>query len=306
MYQTQRFDPALPDTVPPAAIFRSFWQGGFECSTHVLRSGERLDLIAATGHDRAAEADFRQLQGFGIRTVRDGLRWHLIDRGGAYDFSSFRAMIRAARRAGTQVIWDLMHYGSPDGVDVFAPQFVDRFARFAAAAARVLAEETDEVPFWCPINEISFAAWGGGDVGYLNPFAQGRGFELKVQLARAAIAAMVELRAVDPRARFVHCEPAIVIHPAPDGTRAAEAQERHEQQFQAMDLISGRLWPQIGGAPEFLDVVGMNYYVQNQWRIDGENLYPVDPEFRPVRASAGRSARAIRSPCRDLGNRDRG
>ena len=71
------------------------------------------------------------------------------------------------------------------------------------------------IPFYCPVNEISFHAWGGGDAACLNPYTRGRGFELKVQLARASIAAMHEILAVDPRARFVHCEPAINIAARP-------------------------------------------------------------------------------------------
>jgi hypothetical protein len=34
--------------------FRSFFLGGFECSTHRLRSGKRLDLIRSTRHDELA------------------------------------------------------------------------------------------------------------------------------------------------------------------------------------------------------------------------------------------------------------
>ena len=31
------------------SLFRSFFLGGFECSTHRRKDGRRLDLIAATG-----------------------------------------------------------------------------------------------------------------------------------------------------------------------------------------------------------------------------------------------------------------
>jgi hypothetical protein len=60
-------------------IFASFFLGGFECSTHRLRNGRRLDLVAATEHDRLAASDYRVLREHGIRTVREGLRWHLIE-----------------------------------------------------------------------------------------------------------------------------------------------------------------------------------------------------------------------------------
>ena len=85
-------------------------------------------------------------------------------------------MLQAAREAGTQVIWDLLHYGWPCGLDIWKPEFVTRFALFAAAAAKTVKEYSDDIPFYAPINEISFMAWGGGDVGYLNPFAHDRGF----------------------------------------------------------------------------------------------------------------------------------
>ena len=269
---------------PPPRLFRSFLQGGFECSTHRLASGRRLDLIASTGHDIHAEADYRQLARLGLRTVRDGLRWHLAEpTPGQYDFSSVRPMLRAAHRAGSQVIWDLLHYGWPDHIDIWSPAFVDRFARFARAAAQVHRDETDQVPFWCPINEISFFAWAGGDARYLNPFAAGRGYELKVQLARASIAAMHELRDIDPRARFVHCEPLIAIHHDPaTGRQRSEAEGWHQAQFQAAELLSGRLWPQIGGDPGFLDIVGVNYYATNQWIHAGPPIDTGHPLYRPL------------------------
>ncbi len=280
------FDALLAERVPapPPGVFKSYFQGGFESSTHRLGSGRRLDIIASSGHDSNALGDYRQLAEHGIRTVRDALRWHLIEPSpGRYDFSSFRCMAKDAKTAGTQVIWDLMHYGWPDDLDIWGAAFVDRFARFAAAAARNHRDMTDEVPFWCPVNEISFFSWGGGDVGYLNPFARGRGFELKVQLARASIAAMHELRAVDPRARFVHCEPAIAISWDPArGRPYGEAEGWHQAQFQAFELISGRMWPQIGGDASFLDIVGLNYYSNNQWVHAGPPVDIDSPFYRPL------------------------
>ena len=59
--------------------FKSFFLGGFECSCHVLRSGRRLDMIAATCHDRFAAADYERLNSVGIYSARDGVRWHLIE-----------------------------------------------------------------------------------------------------------------------------------------------------------------------------------------------------------------------------------
>lgn len=272
---------ALIDTVlaeqaaaPAPTLFDSLIQGGWESSTHRRRDGRRLDVIASIGHDGHAAQDYRQLQDLGIRTCRDALRWPLIDQGGTLDLASWTPMIAAACDAGTQVVWDLMHYGWPDDLDIWSPAFVDRFARLARAAGRHHWQVTDAVPFWCPVNEISFLSWAGGDAGYLNPFAAGRGFELKVQLARAYLAARDELQAIDPRARFVTAEPLIAVHHADTtGRPLAEAHGWHDAQFQAFDLIAGRIWPQIGGSERALDVVGVNYYWNNQWIHGGP---PID------------------------------
>ena len=281
------FDAVLAERrpAPPPSLFQSFFQGGIESSTHRRHDGRRLDMIAAIGHDRHAASDYRTLASHAIRTVRDGLRWHLIETSpGRYDWSSFLPMLHAARETGTQVLWDLLHYGWPDDLDIWRPAFVDRFARFAAAAARVVRDETDAVPFYCPVNEVSFFAWGGGDAAYLNPFARGRGHELKVQLARTAIAAMDAIWAVDPRARFVHADPVINVITHPERPHEHPHAEGHRQaQFQGWDMIAGRAWPQLGGTPKHLDIVGVNYYFNNQW-IHGTG--PIDvghPLHRPFR-----------------------
>ncbi len=281
------FRTVLAERAPAAApsLFASFVQGGFECSTHVLRHGRRLDLLQATHHAANAAGDYAQLAAHEIRTVRDGLRWHLIEtKPGRYDWSSFVPMLRAASAEGTQVIWDLMHYGWPDDLDIWSPAFADRFAAYAAAAAGVVRAETDAVPYYCPINEISFHSWGGGDGDYLNPFARHRGFELKVQLARASIAAMRAIRAVEPRARFVHCEPLINI--AADRSRPHDrlhADGARLAQFQACDMIAGRMWPQLGGSADLLDIVGVNYYFDNQWIHGGPPMTPDHPLHKPFR-----------------------
>jgi len=96
------------------ATFRSFLLGGFECSTHRRPDGHCLDLLAATAHDLLAQADYRELARHDIRSARDGLRWHLIETApGQYDWSSFLPLLNAANSVGTQVIWDLCHYGWP-------------------------------------------------------------------------------------------------------------------------------------------------------------------------------------------------
>ena len=78
-------------------MFASFFQAGFECSSHRRRDGVRLDLIRATSHDRHVASDYRQCAELGLKTLRDGLRWHLIEKTpGQYDWSSWLPALEAA------------------------------------------------------------------------------------------------------------------------------------------------------------------------------------------------------------------
>ena len=285
------FDSVRRREPPPApTLFRSFFQGGFECSSHRrAHDRRRVDVIAATRHDLLAERDYRTLAEHGMLTVRDGVRWHLIETApGCYDWSSLRSQLAGARASGTEILWDMLHYGWPDDLDIWGPEFPVRFAAFAAAAARVIAAETSGTRFYCPVNEISFFSWAGGDAAYLNPFARGRGFELKVQLARAAIAAMTAIRADDPGARFLHADPVINVITDPARPWDAPHAEGHRQaQFQGWDLLAGRIWPQIGGEPSLLDIIGVNYYHNNQWIHGGppiDRFHPLQKPFHRILA----------------------
>ena len=137
-----------------------------------------------------------------------------------------------------QVIWDLCHYGWPDDLDVFSPSFVDRFARFVKAVAEIVADSSDAVPFYTPVNEISFLTMAVG-TGIMYPFVAGRDAELKRQLVRAAMAAMDAACAVDRRARFVFAEPVIHVVPPADRPDQHEAASRaRDSQFEVWDMLS--------------------------------------------------------------------
>lgn len=256
-------------------LFGTMLMGGFECAAHKLRSGKRLDITASTGHDARAAEDFGLLRAHGIAGARDGLRWHLIERRlGQYDWSSFLPMLHAARDSGVTVAWDLLHYGVPNGVDVFSPRFVDRFAAFASAAARVIANETDAPPVFTPVNEISFWAFAGGDTGGLNPFARGRGNDMKQQLVRASLAAGAAVRAVNPKTRIACAEPLIHILPTDQSPEAiARAAHHNASQFEALDMLLGRMTPELGGSEDAVDIIGINYYYNNQWIDRGRTVF---------------------------------
>jgi hypothetical protein len=282
-------------------LFQTFFLGGFECSTHRRHDHARLDMIAATQHDVWATLDYRALMDQGIGTARDGIRWHLIeDASGRFDWNSVRQQIAAARETDTQIIWDLSHYGWPDHLDIFSPQYVESFARLAEGFARLLRDELPGPHFISPVNEISFFSWAGGEVGYFNPFEHGRGEELKRQLVRSAIAAMDAIWDVLPATRFVHCDPMIHVQPrSSDPEEVAAAATHTASQYAAWEMIAGRQCPELGGSEKYLDILGVNYYIHNQWFFPGGHgtlIEPSHPEHKRVRELLGELYSRLQRP----------
>lgn len=223
-------------------------------------------MLEATQHDRQVSSDYGLLERFNIRTVRDGVSWPFMERAGSFDFSSVLPTLQAAQQHQIQVIWTLFHYGYPDDLDIFSPVFVDRFARYCKALARFIDDHSERVPFYTPINEISFLAWAAGDVGYIYPCEVERGPELKRQLIRAAIAGIEAIWDVNPQARMVQVEPVIhVMAPRDRPDLVESAATQRAGQFEAWDMISGMMEPKLGGQPKYLDIMGLNYYHANQW-----------------------------------------
>jgi hypothetical protein len=266
-------------------LFRSFWQAGFECSTQVLKSGKRLDLVTSTRHAEFAEQDFRRLRDIGMRTAREGLRWHLIEtEPGNYDFSSAQRILEAAQREGIQILWDLLHFGWPDFLEIFDPRWVNSFGDFAEAFSRMLRSEMSEPAFLTPVNEISFLSWAGGDKAFLNPFGINRGAELKRQLVRGAVRASQIILSQLPTARLFAPEPVIHISGDPRNVEdMRQAAEYTSAMYEAWDMLTGRAQPELGGEERYLDVIGVNYYDRNQWWNFGATIWRHEPAYRPFR-----------------------
>src|SRR5207237_10581232 len=149
--------------------------------------------------------------------------------------------------AKVQVICDILHFGWPDHVDVFAADFPDRLAAFAHRFAELLRSEGDREPAVAPVNEISFLAFAGGEVGFFNPFAHGRGNELKAQFVRAALQAGRAVRSVLPQVRLIHTDPIIHVIAHPDRPADEERARAHEAaQYESWDMIAGRRMPELG------------------------------------------------------------
>ena len=263
--------------------FARFFQAGFECSSHRRRDGVRLDLIRATSHDKHVLYDYRMCRQLGLETLRDGVRWHLIEKSpGKYDWSSWMPALEAAEEVGVQVIWDLFHYGSPEHVDQAADDFPERFTDFARAALEVLQSVSRRPPIVCPLNEINFMSWAV-EVDYFPRVGPNEVGWFKRQLVRTATSAAKAIREGWAEAVIVWAEP--LVHIAPRSHRRSDvkaAEAARHGQFEAYDWIMGRARPELGGDPSFVDVVGLNFYPHNQWYLNGPTIPMGHHEYRAL------------------------
>jgi hypothetical protein len=122
------------------------------------------------------------------------------------------------------------------------------------------------------------------------PYAHRRDGEIKRQLVRAGIAAAQAIRDVAPAARLVSPEP--LIHTVPPRGRpwlTEPARAQNESQYEAWDMLAGRVAPELGGSEEYLDIIGLNFYAANQWEMpNGRKLHwdagSDDPRWVPLHA----------------------
>jgi beta-glucosidase/6-phospho-beta-glucosidase/beta-galactosidase len=273
------------------AIFPTFFMTGFECSTFIWKDRERKDYVPATGHDRHLKNDLAAAMDLGIGVAREAIRWPQVDLGGGrYDWTSAKAVQDAATECKITPIWDLCHYGFPDGCDPFSNECLDRFTEYCRAAAEFVTGTAEPPYFFTPINEITFFSAAASDLEWMYPFAKGREDELKRALARMDIAGVKAIREVEPQARMVHVDPIVHAVPPPDRPDLADEawDEAHRKAMEAWDMLAGRVAPELGGSPEILDIVGVNVYHYRQVQLGEDKkreiLGPRDPRRKPLSA----------------------
>jgi hypothetical protein len=269
--------------------FPTFFMGGFECSTFLWKDGQRKDYVVLTGHDRHLEDDYRQLVRLGIGVVREAVRWPIVDLGrGRYEWSTVDPVLGCLERFGITAIWDLFHYGLPDGCNPLERGCLERFADYCRAVAEHVVPRTRPPRFFTPVNEITFFSGACTDMGWMYPFAKGRYADMKRELCRMSIAGVKAIRDVDPGARMVHVDPLVheVAPPDRPDLEQEAREETYEKAYEAWDTLCGRLHPELGGSPEVLDIVGVNVYHFSQAVLEADNrreaLGPRDPRRKPL------------------------
>lgn len=271
----------------PNATLNSFWLAGFECSDLLNCYGDRIDLLALTGHIDQVYQDYALLKSFNIKTVREGIRWSKVEvRPYCYDFSIVKRMMDAADHFKIQQIWDICHFGYPDDLSPLHPHFTKRFVSVCSAFISFYRKHKPLAPLMItPINEVGFISWLGGENGSTTPYARHMGWDIKYALMRAYIKGIEELRRIDPSVEILITEPIVNIVPPlnPSVDEIEEAKRQHEIQFQVIDMLTGLICPELGGKPEYLDMIGFNYYYNNQWISGSAEFLPwanLEPDDR--------------------------
>ena len=271
--------------------FKSFWMAGFECTDQLNAFGNRVDFLTITDHIAQINSDYELLKTVNMHTVREGIRWSKVEKSPyQYDFSSVREMIQSGIDNGIQQIWDICHFGYPDDITPLHPLFSRRFASLCRAFVQFYRTiiPTGEL-IVTPINEVSFISWLGGDVRGTAPYCNHNGWEVKYGLMKAYIEGIVAMMEEDSSIRILTTEPLINIVSRYNATEQdiIEAEQAHENQFQTLDILSGKMCPELGGKPEYIDMIGVNYYYENQWAWDSWEILlwyneDSDTRFRPL------------------------
>ena len=148
----------------------------------------------------SSREDYRTMAGHGMRTVRDGLRWHLIEATpGQFDWSSFLPMLRCQPGGGRPADLGPLPLRLARRHRHLAAELRGPLRQVRGGGSTGGKDETSEVPFYAAINEISLLGLGRRRYRQLQPDGARPGHGVKVQLVRA------------PSRRSRRCAPSIRV-----------------------------------------------------------------------------------------------
>ncbi len=258
----------------------------FEAEPGHIERGERSGI--ATGHRDRVAGDVELLAALGANAYRFSLEWARLEpadgRVDEAEWSRVLAEVRLLRARGVTPMVTLLHFTLPGWLaargGLLAPDFAERFGRFAAEAARRLGTE---VSLYATINEPNVQVFfgyveGKWPPGVRSPREAGRAF---AALLRGHAAAAHAVRAAAPHARVGPVVNLIELEPSSrwsvlDWIASRTAANAFDWAF--LDALrSGRIALPLPGAglgqipaPELVgtaDWIGVNYYTRNRVRF---------------------------------------
>lgn len=254
------------------------WAVGEESSDPIsIKAGgtARVDELAASGHLERQDGDLADVASLGVRVMRYGMPWRLVEpEPGRYDWSLWDRAFAAAERTGLEPIADLCHFGLPDHFAGFCDvTWVEAFVRYFEA----FLDRYPLVRWFTPVNEPMTAARFSALLGVWND-RRSTEADYALALAHCTLANLeAHARLVADRSGWSIGAEALSVPVGPvddDLTRGRLALERA-----AWDLPFGRpldplAEPAFAAVPDQIrrriDELATTHHV-----IAGHDLYPV-------------------------------
>ena len=252
----------------------------FERQKGRIERGERNGR-ASDGWNRVG-GDIALMHDLGANAYRFSLEWSRLEpRRGVWDekaWAHYQDELSRLRAAGITPMVTLLHFTMPQWLEggATAPEFPERFGRFAAEAARRLAPSLPETSLWCTLNEPNVQMLAGYYDGIWPPGQHEPAQALKALagLARAHALASRALRDAIPGVRVGIAINLVLIEPYSRWSlldwKASQIASDAYNWALCDSFKTGRLvlklpgWPvldeAIPGLAGSVDYFGMNYY----------------------------------------------
>jgi len=239
---------------------------------------------AAAGHWKKVAEDIALMRALGANAYRFSIEWSRLEpKEGTWDeagWQHYADEVAQLKAAGVEPVVTLLHFTLPvwlaDRGGATAPEFPDRFGRFAAEAARRLGPQ---VRWWCTINEPQVQMYQGYVAGIWPPGVQDHALAVKAfeGLLRAHGKAALALRQGDADAQIGIASNMIYFEPSNRWNLLEQIVTRlvsngfnwsfYESISKGRLLFSMPGFPRLDKpAPELhgtIDWMGINYYRRN-------------------------------------------
>lgn len=257
--------------------------GGHEQTVNRV-GGAFHDQTIRSGHQHRIE-DLERFAALGLKALRYPILWERVapERPDQHDWSWTDARLPRIRELGMRPIGGLLHHGSgPRYTSLVDQDFAGKFAAYARAAA----ERYPWIEAWTPINEPLTTARFSALYGHWYPHVADEHLFWAALLNQieGTIAAMREIRAVNPAAQLIQTEDLGRTY----ATRAVahQADFDNTRRWMTWDLLAGRVTPQhrmwarldgfglgerlraIADAPCPPDILGVNHYLTSDRFLD--------------------------------------
>lgn len=250
---------------------------GFECTLN--RVGERYqDQLLPNDRDMRLEC-LRLLPALGIKAFRYRIAWE----DETTPWSQYTEDMALFAQNNISPIVGLVHHGSgPPHTSLLG----DDFAEGLAEHARRVAQEFPDIVYWTPVNEPLTTARFSALYGHWYPHERDEVAFWRALLNQigGTIAAMREIRAINPHAKLVQTEDLGTTYST--AASVDQAAYNNQRRWMTWDLLTGRVvsghpfynrlcrmgfedcLKRVSDAPCSPDIVGVNHYLTSDRFLD--------------------------------------